>query len=117
MAAEDILLFQKVDPYVEQLKEAWSSYSSQVIFVTHDIEIYYACKAFILILFFHLSHPSLELALHAGFLSFYCFVVFNVYTSTSEKQECGCGASTDTEMPVGFFSSLSLHVLTTGAGL
>lgn len=43
--------------------------------MTHDTEIYYAHKAFILILFFfHLSRPLLGLALHAGFLSFYCFV-------------------------------------------
>lgn len=52
MSAKDILLFQNGDPYVEQLKEAWSSYSPWVSLVTHDTEIYYAHKAFILILFF-----------------------------------------------------------------
>lgn len=90
MSAKDILLFQKADPYVEQLKETWSSYRSWVCLLTHVIEIFYARKAFILILFFYcLSHPSLGLALHAEFLYFYCFVAFNVYTSTSERQECG----------------------------
>lgn len=98
MSAKDIL-FQKEDPYVEQLKEAQSSYSAWVSLVTHDTEIYYPHKALILILFFHLSYPLLGLALHAGFLSFYCFVFFNVYTSTSEKQKCGWGASKETEMP------------------
>lgn len=84
MSAKDILFWKK-DPYVEQLKEARSIYSSWVSLVTHDTEIYYVHKAFILILFFHLSHLLLELALNAGFLSFYCLVFFNVYTSTSEK--------------------------------
>lgn len=47
--------------------------------MTHNIEIYYAHKAFILIFFFfNLSHPLLALALHAGFLSFIvlCCLIF-----------------------------------------
>lgn len=76
MSAKDILLFQKGDPYVEQLKEAWSSYSSWVSLVTHDTEIYYAHKAFILILFFSFVSSFVRVGLACWILIFLLFCVF-----------------------------------------
>lgn len=99
MSAKDVPLFQKGDCYVEQLKGAWSTHSSWVNSVTHNIEIYYAHKAFILILFFSFVSSFVRIGLARWILIFLLFCVFSVYTSTSEKQECGWGASKGIEMP------------------
>lgn len=75
MCAKDVL-FQKRDNFLEQLKGAWSIRSSQVNSVTHNIEIYYARKAFILILFSSFVSSFVSIGLACWILIFLLFYAF-----------------------------------------